>query len=184
MLLNRSLLHIGTPNTELRTPLAPDHQQVGPRRRRKCGAVARAAPVAFGDVLLARPSRWRARRGFSVSTCAGDVGRSSRRGHLRTVRGASATSPGTASFFRCVLALPLLAPLALAERATGGRISPVQTAWAATAGALFAADALLWTQAIYEVGVGLSAVLVNTQVVMVPLLAVVIDRRRSVADSS
>ena len=88
----------------------------------------------------------------------------------------SATSPGTASFFRCVLALPLLAPLALAERASGGRISPVQTAWAATAGALFAADALLWTQAIYEVGVGMSAVLVNTQVVMVPLLAVVIDR--------
>ncbi|WP_034274444.1 hypothetical protein [Haloechinothrix halophila] len=44
------------------------------------------------------------------------------------------------------------------------------------AGALFAAEALLWTQAIYQVGVGLSAVLVNTQVVMVPLLAVVIDR--------
>jgi drug/metabolite transporter (DMT)-like permease len=88
----------------------------------------------------------------------------------------SATSPGTASFFRCVLALPLLAPLALAERVTGGRISPGQAAWSATAGALFAADALLWTQAIYEVGVGMSAVLVNTQVVMVPLLAVVIDR--------
>ncbi|WP_307870492.1 DMT family transporter [Saccharopolyspora endophytica] len=88
----------------------------------------------------------------------------------------SATSPGTASFFRCALALPLLAPLALAERVTGGRITPLQAAWAATAGALFAADALLWTQAIHEVGVGLSVVLVNTQVVMVPLLAVAIDR--------
>lgn len=88
----------------------------------------------------------------------------------------SATSPGTASFFRCVLALPLLAPLALAERGAEGRLSSAQRGWAAIAGVLFAADALLWTQAIYEVGVGLSAVLVNTQVVMVPLLAVVIDR--------
>jgi drug/metabolite transporter (DMT)-like permease len=48
--------------------------------------------------------------------------------------------------------------------------------WAAVAGVLFAADALFWTQAIYEVGVGLSAVLVNTQVVIVPLLAWLIDR--------
>ncbi len=88
----------------------------------------------------------------------------------------SATSPGTASFFRCALAAPLLVPLALAERRTTARLSSSQRAWAAIAGVLFAADALLWTQAIYEVGVGLSAVLVNTQVVMVPLLAVIIDR--------
>lgn len=88
----------------------------------------------------------------------------------------SATSPGTASFFRCLLALPLLVPLALAERGAAGGMSSAQRGWAALAGILFAADALLWTQAIYEIGVGLSAVLVNTQVVMVPLLAVVIDR--------
>lgn len=88
----------------------------------------------------------------------------------------SATSPGTASFFRCVLALPLLVALALGERGATGRMSSAQRGWAAAAGVLFAADALLWTQAIYEVGVGLSAVLVNTQVVMVPLLAVAIDR--------
>lgn len=88
----------------------------------------------------------------------------------------SATSPGTASFFRCILALPLLVPLVLAERRASGGMSPAQRGWAAMAGVLFAADALLWTQAIYEIGVGLSAVLVNTQVVMVPLLAVLIDR--------
>jgi len=88
----------------------------------------------------------------------------------------SAASPGTASFFRCLLAIPLLAPLALAERGATGRMSPAQREWAVIAGVLFAADALLWTQAIYEVGVGLSTVLVNTQVVLVPLLAVVIDR--------
>lgn len=70
----------------------------------------------------------------------------------------------------------MLAPLALAERRATGRMSSAQRGWAAVAGILFAADALLWTHAIYEVGVGLSAVLVNTQIVMVPLLAVVVDR--------
>jgi drug/metabolite transporter (DMT)-like permease len=88
----------------------------------------------------------------------------------------SSTAPGTASFYRCVFALPLLAPLAIAERQRCGAPTAYQHGWAAAAGVLFAADALLWTQAIYEVGVGLSAVLVNTQVVMVPLLARLIDR--------
>ena len=46
------------------------------------------------------------------------------------------------------------------------------------AGVLFAGDALLWTQAIYEVGAGLSTVLVNAQVVIVPLLAYLIDGER------
>lgn len=88
----------------------------------------------------------------------------------------SNTSPGTASFYRCVFALPLLAPLAFAERQRCGAPTAHQQGWAVAAGILFAADALLWTQAIYEVGVGLSAVLVNTQVVMVPLLALFVDR--------
>lgn len=88
----------------------------------------------------------------------------------------SNTSPGTVTFYRCVFALPLLAPLAIAERRRCGAPTTRQHWWAVAAGVLFAADALLWTQAIYEVGVGLSAVLVNTQVVMVPLLARLIDR--------
>ncbi|MBU8822344.1 DMT family transporter [Mycolicibacterium goodii] len=88
----------------------------------------------------------------------------------------TSASPGTASVFRCVFALPLLVPLAVAEWRGLGPPSLAQHGWAALAGVLFAADALLWTQAIYEVGVGLSAVLVNTQVVMVPLLARLIDR--------
>lgn len=88
----------------------------------------------------------------------------------------SGTSPGTASFFRCAFALPLLVPLAVAERRHRGTPTARQHGWAAAAGVLFAADALFWTQAIYEVGVGLSAVLVNIQVVMVPLLARLIDR--------
>ncbi len=90
----------------------------------------------------------------------------------------SNTSPGTASFFRCALALPVLAPFAYAEYRRLGRLDRGQLAWAMVAGVLFAADALLWTQAIYEVGAGLSAVLVNAQVFIVPLLAAVIDHER------
>ena len=88
----------------------------------------------------------------------------------------SGTSPGTATFFRCVLALPLLWPLASGERRHEGGLSWRRGAVAAVAGVLFAGDALLWTQAIFEVGAGLTAVLVNAQVVIVPLLALLIDR--------
>ncbi|WP_051021549.1 DMT family transporter [Nocardia araoensis] len=88
----------------------------------------------------------------------------------------SGAAPATTTFFRCALALPLLWPLASGERGRDGAPSRRQVAVAVTAGVLFAADAMLWTQAIYEVGAGLTAVLVNAQVVIVPLLALLIDR--------
>jgi drug/metabolite transporter (DMT)-like permease len=87
----------------------------------------------------------------------------------------SAVSPGTASFWRCVLALPALLVAAALERRTGGEHRRL-VAWAA--GALFAGDMLLWTQAIGEIGAGMSTVLVNVQVVLVPLLALAIDGER------
>lgn len=91
----------------------------------------------------------------------------------------SHTSPGTASFYRCLLALPLLAPLAVRERQHDGeRPSARQLLIVTAAGVLFAGDMLLWTQAIFEVGAGLSTVLVNAQVVIVPLLARLIDGER------
>ncbi|WP_203664618.1 DMT family transporter [Actinocatenispora rupis] len=90
----------------------------------------------------------------------------------------SGTTPGTASVFRCLLALPLLVPLWRAERRRRGPLSRRGHARAVAAGVLFAGDALLWTQAIQEVGAGLSTVLVNAQVVIVPLVARVVDRER------
>jgi drug/metabolite transporter (DMT)-like permease len=62
------------------------------------------------------------------------------------------TTPGTASFCRCVLALPLLWVLVRSERGREGSLSRRRVAVAVAAGALFAGDALLWTQAIFEVG--------------------------------
>lgn len=86
------------------------------------------------------------------------------------------TSPGTASFYRCALALPVLLVLAAAERRRAGAFPRPRYGLALFAGALFAGDMLLWTQAIGEIGAGLSTVLVNVQVVLVPLLAWVVDR--------
>ncbi|KAA5834452.1 DMT family transporter [Saccharopolyspora hirsuta] len=84
----------------------------------------------------------------------------------------SGTSPGTASVYRCALALPFLALLALREP----RSEAPQHGLSLAAGVLFSADMLLWTQAIAEVGAGLSAVIVNLQVVLVPALAWLVDR--------
>lgn len=88
----------------------------------------------------------------------------------------SGAAPGTATFYRCLLAAPMLLPLVLLERRREGRLRRRQAWYAVLAGAFFAGDALWWTQAIGEVGAGLSTVLVNAQVVLVPLLALMIDR--------
>jgi drug/metabolite transporter (DMT)-like permease len=86
------------------------------------------------------------------------------------------TSTATASFYRCAIAVPVLAALAWSERARNGPVSRRQRMLAVAAGVFFAGDMLLWTQAIFEVGAGLSTVLVNAQVAIVPLLALFIDR--------
>lgn len=92
--------------------------------------------------------------------------------------GLAATTPATASAARCLLALPVVATLALAERARHGALTRRTSGWAALCGILFAADMLWWTQSIPEVGAGLSTVLVNVQVALVPLLAFVVDGER------
>jgi drug/metabolite transporter (DMT)-like permease len=86
------------------------------------------------------------------------------------------TSTGTASFYRCAIAVPVLAMLAWSERSRTGPMSRRQRLIAIAAGAFFAGDMLLWTQAIFEVGAGLSTVLVNAQVAIFPLLALIIDK--------
>lgn len=86
------------------------------------------------------------------------------------------SQPGTASFYRCVLALPFLLPLAWSERRRTQRLGRRELLAAVLAGVLLAADMLLWTQAIYDVGAGISTVIVNVQVILVPLIALAVDR--------
>jgi drug/metabolite transporter (DMT)-like permease len=83
----------------------------------------------------------------------------------------AAVSPATAAIFRCAYALPPLALLAIAERRRFGPRAPGQARLAWVAGAFFAADLILWHNAIEQVGAGLATVLGNTQVVIVPIAA-------------
>jgi drug/metabolite transporter (DMT)-like permease len=87
-------------------------------------------------------------------------------------------SPTTGAFFRCLYALPALAPLAWLEDRRYGPRPIKQRALAWTAGILFAVDLVAWHQGIEEVGAGLATVLGNLQVVLVGLLAWAILREK------
>src|SRR6478672_6515182 len=93
--------------------------------------------------------------------------------------GLADTTPATATVARSALALPVVAALAFFERRHNGGLGSRKYLSAVVCGVLFAGDMLWWTQSIPEVGAGLSTVLVNIQVAIVPLLAYLVDRERS-----
>src|SRR5213595_3312685 len=90
----------------------------------------------------------------------------------------SHVSASTGAFYRCVWALPPLWLLARLEDRRFGRRDRRANALAWVAGAFFAADLVLWHNAIEQVGAGLATVLGNTQVVLVGLIAWLIWRER------
>jgi drug/metabolite transporter (DMT)-like permease len=83
----------------------------------------------------------------------------------------SHVSPTTGGFYRCFWALPPLWLIARWEERRWGKrpLRARQYAW--LAGVFFAADLVLWHNAIDQVGAGLATVLGNTQVVLVGLIA-------------
>jgi drug/metabolite transporter (DMT)-like permease len=83
----------------------------------------------------------------------------------------SRASPSTATVFRCLFGLPVLAAVALVERRRYGPLSGAPVRLAALAGLLFAGDLILWHHAIEAVGAGLATVLGNLQVVVVGFVA-------------
>jgi drug/metabolite transporter (DMT)-like permease len=83
----------------------------------------------------------------------------------------SHVSASTGAFYRCVWALPPLFVLARIEDRRYGKRERRAVLLAWLAGAFFAADLVLWHNAIDLVGAGLATVLGNTQVVLVGLLA-------------
>ncbi|GAA1559536.1 hypothetical protein GCM10009691_36950 [Brevibacterium picturae] len=50
--------------------------------------------------------------------------------------------------------------------------------WAIAAGVALGIDYIAWTASIYLVGAGVSTVLVNVQIIVLPLLALIVDRER------
>lgn len=82
--------------------------------------------------------------------------------------------PETAAFFRCLYALPFLAPLAWWERRRFGPRELGQRALAWVAGLVFGAELVFWHHSIAAVGAGLGTVLANTQLILVGLAAWVI----------
>ena len=97
----------------------------------------------------------------------------------------SHVSPSTGAFYRCVWALPALWLIVRWEERRWGKRPLRARYFAWLAGAFFAADLVLWHNAIDQVGAGLATVLGNTQVVLVGLIAwlllarAAIRRRRS-----
>ncbi|WP_262402439.1 EamA family transporter [Actinomadura sp. CNU-125] len=88
----------------------------------------------------------------------------------------SGVSSGTGAFFRCALAMPVLLALALRERRRRGRAAG--GGLDVLAGVLLGVDLVLWGASIGLVGAGIATVLVNVQVVVVPLLAAAVFRER------
>ncbi|ONF70771.1 DMT family transporter [Amycolatopsis keratiniphila] len=80
----------------------------------------------------------------------------------------SGVSSTTATFFRCLFALPILVILAR-SRERGRRPSPAARRRHVLAGVLLGIDMVLWSEAILSVGAGVATALVNVQVVLVPL---------------
>jgi drug/metabolite transporter (DMT)-like permease len=80
-------------------------------------------------------------------------------------------SPSTATVFRCLYGLPLLAAVAWFEHRRHGGMPWSTVRVAAVAGVFFAGDLTLWHHAIEAVGAGLSTVLGNLQVLVVGLVA-------------
>lgn len=83
----------------------------------------------------------------------------------------SNVEPATATVFRALYGLPLLAFVAWLEHRRHGGLDGRAVRLAAVAGAFFAADLTFWHHAIEQVGAGLATVLGNLQVLIVGLVA-------------
>lgn len=82
----------------------------------------------------------------------------------------------TTAVLRCVIAVLVLVPLAAREKSRRGSLSGGGVGWALLAGIALGIDYAAWTASIYYVGAGISTVLINVQVIVLPVLAFLADR--------
>ena len=87
-------------------------------------------------------------------------------------------SPSTATVFRCLYGLPILALVGWYEHRRFGPL-PSRAVWLAViAGVFFAGDLLSWHHAVDAVGAGLATVLGNLQVIVVGIVAWLLFKER------
>ena len=85
-------------------------------------------------------------------------------------------SSSTTAFLRCGIAMLVLAPLAIAEVRRRSRLGRDARRLAVLPGIFLGIDYILWVKAVYVAGAGVTTVLINVQVLVVPLLALWLDR--------
>ena len=90
----------------------------------------------------------------------------------------ASVAPAAAAMWRCAYAVPVLGALAWWEQRRIGPRPWRERRPAAVAGVVFAVNMTIWHYAIRDIGAGLSTVLGNIQVVVVPFLAWALLRER------
>lgn len=93
------------------------------------------------------------------------------------VKGAN-FEPATSVVLRCWLPLICFAPFMVREIKNKGALNKAGIVWACIAGLILGVDFTAWNYAIFYVGAGIASVLLNLQVIILPLLAFFIDRER------
>lgn len=89
----------------------------------------------------------------------------------------AAVDAATTAFLRCAIAVVVLLPLAWAEVRRSPRPLSRRGLWlAAAAGTALGVDYILWTASIFEVGAGIATVLINVQVLVLPLLGLLVEK--------
>lgn len=84
--------------------------------------------------------------------------------------------PATSAFLRCAIAFVTLIPFAINEMKKKGRLSRLGLGLSILAGIFLGTDMTAWNYAIFYVGAGISSVLLNIQIVILPGLAMLFDK--------
>ncbi|HZK32047.1 MAG TPA: DMT family transporter [Corynebacterium sp.] len=93
------------------------------------------------------------------------------------VKGAN-FEPATSVVLRCWLPIVIFLPFAWREYKKKGGLNKAGIVWSAIAGLILGIDFTAWNYSIFFVGAGIASVLLNLQVIILPLLAFLIDRER------
>ncbi len=93
------------------------------------------------------------------------------------VKGAN-FEPATSVVLRCWLPIIIFLPFAWREYKKKGGLNKAGIMWSAIAGLILGIDFTAWNYSIFFVGAGIASVLLNLQVIILPLLAFFIDRER------